>query len=87
MSRPCPKPSPAGKSTASRRAIPLPCDFALYCETNLVERFLDKLKHFRAIAAHYDMLARNFPAGVCLASAIVCSTEDRLENYLTDVEV
>lgn len=37
---------------------------------------------FRAIAAHYDMPARNF-----LASAIVCSTEDRLENYLTDVAV
>src|SRR6201995_3847695 len=29
-----------------RRAIPLPCDFALYCERNLVERFFNKLKHF-----------------------------------------
>ena len=83
MSTPCAKPSPARKSTSSRRAIPLPCDFALYRERNLVERFLDKLKHFRAIAARYDMFARNF----LLAFAIVCSTEDRLENYLTAVEV
>jgi transposase len=22
-----------------RRAVPLPCDFALYCERNIVERF------------------------------------------------
>jgi transposase len=87
MSTPCSKPSPAGKSTGSRRAIPLPCDFALSCERNLVERFLDKLKRFRAIATRYDMLARNFSAGVCLTSAIVCSIGDRLENYLTAVAV
>ncbi|MEY9981473.1 transposase [Bradyrhizobium yuanmingense] len=54
-----------------RRAIPLPCDFALYCERNLVERFFNKLKHFRAIATRYDKLARNFLAGVYLASAFI----------------
>jgi transposase len=54
-----------------RRAIPLPCDFALYCERNLVERFFNKLKHFRAIATRYDKLARNFLAGVHLASASI----------------
>jgi transposase len=54
-----------------RRAIPLPCDFALYCERNLVERFFNKLKHFRAIATRYDKLARNFLAGVHLCSAII----------------
>ena len=47
------------------------CDFALYCERNLVERFFNKLKHFRAIATRYDKLARNFLAGVHLASAII----------------
>src|SRR5262249_6545948 len=26
------------------------CDFALYCEHNLVERFFNKIKHYRAIA-------------------------------------
>ena len=33
-----------------RRKEPRPCDFALYRERNLVERFFNKLKHFRAIA-------------------------------------
>jgi transposase len=54
-----------------RRKMPLPCDFALYCERNLVERFFNKLKHFRAIATRYDKLARNFLAGVHIASAII----------------
>jgi transposase len=54
-----------------RRKEPPPCDFALYCERNLVERFFNKLKHFRAIATRYDKLARNFLAGVHLASAII----------------
>jgi transposase len=54
-----------------RRTTPLPCDFALYCERNLVERFFNKLKHFRAIATRYDKLARNFLAGVHLASVII----------------
>ena len=47
------------------------CDFALYCERNLVERFFNKLKHFRAIATRYDKLAKIFLAGVQLASAII----------------
>ena len=54
-----------------RRTTPLPCDFVLYCERNLVERFFNKLKHFRAIATRYDKLARNFLAGVHLASAMI----------------
>src|SRR6266480_406656 len=53
------------------RKIPRPCDFAPYCERNLVERFFNKLKHFRAIATRYDKLARNFLAGIQLASAII----------------
>jgi transposase len=54
-----------------RRQTPLPCDFALYCERNLIERFFNKLKHFRAIATRYDKLARNFLAGIHLASTII----------------
>ena len=53
------------------RKTPRTCDFALYCERNLVERFFNKLKHFRAIATRYDKLARNFLAGVQLACAII----------------
>ena len=33
------------------------CDFALYCERNLIERFFNKIKHFRGIATRYDKLA------------------------------
>ena len=47
------------------------CDYALYCERNLVERFFNKLKHFRAIATRYDKLARNFLAAVQLVSAMI----------------
>ena len=36
---------------------PRACDFALYCERNLIERFFNKLKQFRAIATRYDKLA------------------------------
>jgi transposase len=53
------------------------CDFALYCERNLVERFFNQLKHFRAIATRYDKVARNFLAGLQLAAITYCSTEDR----------
>jgi transposase len=47
------------------------CDFALYCERNLVERFFNRLKHFRAVATRYDKLARNFLAGVQLAAITI----------------
>jgi transposase len=53
----------------ANRATKRACDFALYCERNLVERFFNQLKHFRAIATRYDKLARNFLAGVQLAAA------------------
>jgi transposase len=29
------------------------CDFALYCERNLIERFFNKVKYFRGIARNY----------------------------------
>ena len=47
------------------------CDFALYCERNLVERFFNKIKHYRAIATRHDKLARNFLAAVQLVAAII----------------
>jgi transposase len=55
----------------ANRKIKRDCDFALYRERNLIERFFNKLKHFRAIATRYDKLARNFLAGIQLASAII----------------
>ena len=55
----------------TNRKVQRACDYALYCERNLVERFFNKLKHFRAIATRYDKLARNFLAGVQLAAVMI----------------
>jgi transposase len=40
---------------------------ALYRERNHVERFFNKLKHFRRIATHYDKLGASFLAFIQLA--------------------
>ncbi len=55
----------------ANRLVQRHCDFALYCERNLVERFFNTLKHFRAIATRYDKLARNFLSAVYLAGSII----------------
>jgi transposase len=55
----------------STRKTPRPCAFALYCERNLIERFFNMLKQFRAIARRYDKLAKTFLAGVQLARATI----------------
>ena len=47
------------------------CDFVLYCERNLIERFFNKIKHFRGIATRYDKLARNYLAAVQLVAAVI----------------
>jgi transposase len=47
------------------------CDFALYKERNLIERFFNKLKQFRAIATRYDKTARNFLAAIQLVAATI----------------
>ncbi len=62
--------------TKSNRKTPRPCDFALYRERNLIERFFNKLKHFRAIATRYDKLAKIFLAGVQLACAAILLNEE-----------
>ena len=54
----------------SNRKVKRPCDFALYCERNLVERFFNTIKHFRAIATRYEKTARNFLAGLHLICAL-----------------
>jgi transposase len=47
------------------------CDFALYRERNLVERFFNKIKHYRAIACRFDKLANTFLAGVMLVCVVL----------------
>ena len=55
----------------ANRKVKRDCDFALYRERNLVERFFNKIKHYRATATRYDKLARNFFAAVQLVAAII----------------
>jgi transposase len=56
------------KPMPNRKRIPAFSPF-LYRYRNLVERFFNKLKHFRGIATRYDKRDDNFLAGVKLASA------------------
>ena len=48
------------KPKANRKRKPAFSAF-LYKERNLVERFFNKLKHFRAVATRYDKLAEKLP--------------------------
>jgi transposase len=47
------------------------CDFALYCERNLVERFFLKIKHFRRIATRYEQTPRAFMSMLAVVSAFI----------------
>jgi transposase len=63
--------SPGGRAhipTCRDRKIQRSVDRKLYRQRNLVERFFNKLKHFRRIATRYDKTARNFLAAVLLAA-------------------
>ena len=55
--------------TQRDRKVQRSVDRELYRKRNLIERFFNRLKHFRRIATRYDKLARNFLAAVALASA------------------
>jgi transposase len=55
---------PSQSNVRVRRLV----DPDIYRQRNLIERFFNKLKHFRRIATRYDKLARNFLAAVALAS-------------------
>jgi transposase len=46
-------------------------DKELYKARHLIENFICKLKQYRAIATRYDKIARNFLAGIHLASAVI----------------
>jgi transposase len=56
------------KPMPNRKNVPAFSTY-LYRYRNLVERFFNKLKHFRAVATRYDKRADKYLAGVKLASA------------------
>jgi transposase len=55
----------------SNRLVQRLCDFTLYCERNLVERFFNKIKHYRAIATRYAKRGRNYMAFVNLVCVML----------------
>jgi transposase len=55
----------------ANRVVQRLCDFALYCERNLVERFFNKIKHYRAVATRYAKRKRNYMAFVTLVSVML----------------
>ena len=56
---------PSQSNVRVRRSV----DPNLYRRRNVIERYFNKLKHFRGVATRYQKLARNFLAAVLLASA------------------
>lgn len=62
------------KPMPNRKRIPA-FDRALSRKRNLVNRFFNKLKHFRAIATRYDKTDDNFLASVQLAAIRICLRE------------
>ena len=57
-------------SRRSRRIF-IPDDRLAYRLRNRIERFFNKLKHFRHIATRYDRRAVHFLAALHLASAVI----------------
>ena len=55
----------------SSRKILIPHDTTAYKLRNRIERFFNKLKHFRHIATRYDRRAIHFLAALHLASAMI----------------
>jgi transposase len=55
----------------SNRIDPRNTDYALYRERNLVERFFNTIKYFRAIATRYDKLANTFLGAINLIAALI----------------
>ncbi len=53
------------------RNTPRDYDKELYKERNLVERFFQKLKHYRRIATRYERLSRNYAAMLSLVSTVI----------------
>jgi len=57
-------------STRSRKVV-IPHDKVAYKLRNRIERFFNKLKHFRHIATRYDRRAIHFLAAIQLASSVI----------------
>ena len=59
------------KAKGSQGGRPPAFDPVIYKGRNVVERYFNRIKEFRAIATRYDKHARNYRAGIILASIII----------------
>jgi transposase len=59
------------------------CDWWLYKERHLVEKYFLKLKGFRRIATRYDKLAFTYMGFVCLASILIWIKWPKAGNFQT----
>ena len=55
----------------SCRSQAIPYDKHIYQERNLVERFINKIKHFRRIATRYEKTALSFASMLFLVGAMI----------------
>lgn len=53
------------------RSKAIPYDQIIYRDRNLVERFFNKIKHFRRIATRYEKTALSFAAMLSLVGAMI----------------
>ena len=53
------------------RSQAIPYDNQLYKERNLVERFINKIKHYRRIATRYEKTALSFASMLFLVGAMI----------------
>jgi transposase len=58
---------PSRKNRKQPRSI----DLDLYKERNLIERFVNRIKHYRRVATRYEKTARNFLSFVQVAAVMV----------------
>jgi transposase len=56
---------------ARRRGRPPAVDLVRYRQRNVVERCVNRLKHFRAVATRYDKLVASYRAWVVLAALLM----------------
>jgi putative transposase len=55
----------------ANRLQAIPYDKHVYKERNLVERFINKIKHYRRIATRYDKTALSYFSVLCLVGAMI----------------
>ncbi len=53
------------------RSQAIPYDTHIYGDRNLVERFINKIKHFRRIATRYEKTALSFASMLFLVGAMI----------------